>query len=261
MFPEGTYTTLDAKRAQETLLFTGGPDAALRVLIVGSCRALPYLNYIAAYNRSSGRDVFYAGYVNAADLRTTVDDKPQDFDAAANRLLSNARGFLSGVDILLCEHIENYGALNTNEREVGIRSKLHAHTKVFTVPNWNAMGVLRNDVLSLHGEKLRWELSDVEHGALAADSIAKFYRHCAMSSFPEMMLAFDTAWRAERWFWTHNHVARPFTEFIFSQWLMKLGLDPMPKEALDHTRSFDLFATPHTAVTEQDVEVLKILWK
>lgn len=263
MIPGNALTTNHAKAAQENLLRIGEPGADVHVLIVGSCRALPYLNYMLAYNRAAKRNVFHAGYVNPADLRTTTDHKPQDHLAAADRLLStpSVKKFLSGVEVLLCEHVENYGALNTCERSVGVRGHLPAHTKVSTIPNWNAMGVLRDDIYALEGH---------EHGPSgvgpdvqmkrAKASIEKFYRHCAMSAFPEMALAFDAAWKDERWFWTHNHVARPFTEFIFSQWLLKMGLDPLPSDALAWTREFDLFSTPSTRVCGQDVAVLGLRW-
>jgi hypothetical protein len=263
MFPQGTLTTNDAKAAQDSLLFVGKPDATLRVMAVGSCRALPYLNYMAAYNRFTGKNVFYAGYVNPADLRTTVQHKPQDHLQAAERLVKtpSVARFLSGVEVLLCEHVESYGALNTNARDVGIRAHLHSHTKVFIVPNWNAMGVLRDDIYALVGhEHGPGGVTSESQVLRAAHALEKFYRHCALSSFPEMALAFDEVWKTERWFWTHNHVARPFTEFIFSQWLLKMGLDPMPADCLSWTRGFDLFASSCTTACQQDVDVLGLRW-
>lgn len=255
MIPPDALTTNAAKAAQDTLLKVGEPGADVQVLIVGSCRALPYLNYLLAYNRAAKRNVFYTGYINPADLRTTTDHKPQDPLQAAERLLAtpSVKKFLSGVEVLLCEHVENYGVLNTCERSVGVRAHLHAHTKTFMIPNWNAMGVLRDDILALGGNP--------EHQReVAKASLEKFYRHCALSTFPEMAIAFDAAWKDERWFWTHNHIARPFTEFIFSQWLLKMGLDQLPSDALAWTRSFDLFATPCTQVCQQDVDVLGLRW-
>jgi len=116
MIPNNALTTNAAKAAQETLLRIGEPRADIQVLIVGSCRAVPYLNYMAAYNRAAKRNVFHAGYVNPADLRTTSDHKPQDHLAAAERLLSapSVKKFLSGVEVMLCEHVEN--ALSASAR-------------------------------------------------------------------------------------------------------------------------------------------------
>lgn len=66
MIPSNALTTNHAKAAQDNLLRIGERGADVHVLIVGSCRAVPYLNYMLAYNRAAKRNVFHAGYVNPA---------------------------------------------------------------------------------------------------------------------------------------------------------------------------------------------------
>jgi hypothetical protein len=262
-YPPDAITTNQTKAAQETMFFLGDSVRASNVvLVVGSCRAVPYLNYMQAYNRAAGKPVFAAAYVNPADLQTTATGYPQDAREAIMRLVSRDRvkDFCSEATAMLCEHVQNYGALNTTPDGWLRQVALPIYSPVFTIPNWNAMAVLQHDILELFPLTFQGRLLRHEHEKVSKNSIQKFFDHCVKSSFPEMAEVFEASWRKEKWFHTHNHVARPFTEFIFTQWLMRMGIDPMPREALEWTRSFDLFAKPCTEVTQQDREVLEIEW-
>ncbi len=209
------------------------------VLIVGSCRTVPYLNYLVNGNdgsltirRIDPCDWTFNGY----DLNSLETDE---------RILN----VLKSTNIFIHEHLVNYGMFNTAGVGKNIfQFGLDPETRI-SVPNFNDHMILEEDYRA--------------YGAVTPDGyiekgnaeILKFCGVCTMSSFPEFAQMFFDTWKSIRYFWRPNHISAAFTKAIFKLMNAKfLHLD------IGDVTDEDLFQDPHTNVTQRDRDGYGITW-
>lgn len=173
-----------------------GPE---KILIIGSCRSVPYVEYLKRANEATGGR-FTVRYIDPFSWHWNERDDFIDFEAKINSLETDPRilEILSSTAIYLHEYYDSFGMFNSsrdnpkNVYQFGLNPRLD-----ICIPNFN-------DVMILGQPK--------EDGEAALE---KFYSICRQTSFPEMEAHFRQHWRTTRFFWTHNHVSRHFTLFIF----------------------------------------------
>lgn len=224
------------------------------VILLGSCRIMPFANYFSRLNRDNRFTICVIYVVNFSE---DVSGKPTNVEEVTGRLKDNPvfTDMIKRCRWFIHEHVRNYGFLNTtgdadkNIFQLGLQPELD-----ISVPNFNDHLILAND----------W----IAYGSTTPDDyvqrgnreIERFCRLCELSSFPEMADHFRDNWKTTRFFWRPNHTASAFTLY-----LMRLMNDKFLH--LDLDESFwaaagqeDLFREPHTHVTDRDRTEYGIKW-
>lgn len=263
-------TTNDIQRCAPVYsVYSEGP-AKESILIVGSCRTVPYLNYLVRHNRMAGNP-YRIQFVEPWGFHWNEAGEFQDFDKALLYAESDERILTAFRDatIFIHEFYKNAGMFNTsvdspkNAYQFGLKPRVNV-----TIPNFHDNWILgleqvmfNHDLrnrLAVHGrvtEEIFHEMRD--HGL---EEVRKFLSVCALSDFPEMGEYFQNHWRKERLFWKGNHVSKGFTLPIF-RWMNEKFLH------LELTNDFwyqasqeDLFGNDITPMTQFDVEAYGLEW-
>lgn len=264
-------TTVETKRAKETVFTVGSDNPTETILIVGSCRANACLNYLNRYNESHGQP-FRIHFVDPNDFHWNERDELVDLEEAILRCESNQRilEVLRNTTIFLHEYYRYFGMFNTdkvafkNIYDFGLNPKID-----ICFPNFHDRFVLFQELVNVDegfrdmarrqgGNLSIGTITDMRRSGLRA--LEKFYDICSMSSFPEMAEHFAANWTKKRFFWTGNHVSRFFTLYIFERMnerFLKLNLD---REFWAGAETEDLFAKPCTPVTQFDRDAYGITW-
>lgn len=215
-----------------------GPE---KILIIGSCRSVPYVEYLKQAN--SGR--FTIRYIDPFNWHWDCLENFIDFEAKINSLETDPRilEILSSTTIYIHEFYDSFGMFNSsrsnpkNIYQFGLNPQLD-----ICIPNFN-------DVMILGKSK--------EEGEAALE---KFYGICRQTSFPEMEEYFRLHWRTTRLFWTHNHVSRHFTLFIFRLLNEKFLHLKLSDDFWNGIVSLDLLGNTPGEVTQQDRFNHKLEW-
>lgn len=235
--------TVETKKAQLAHGYYRTGDGPEKLLLIGSCRSIPYLNYLDIWNKRHGRftvtfiDPFYWNWdlnENRVDYETAINSKETDQEMLK---------LLAETQIYIHEYYQNYGMFNSspanpkNIFQFGLKPNLN-----ICIPNFQDYNVL--------GQPKEVGLSYLE----------KFYVNCRLSSFPVMADYFKANWQTKRFFWSGNHVTKEFTLFIFKQMdetFLHLGVDDwfwneIPKH--------DMYAGNPQPVTQDDRDNYGITW-
>ncbi len=211
--------------------FQSGTGPA-QVLVLGSCRLIPYVTYLGEWNKAAGN--------NQLTLRR-ID--PCDY-ISHSELETNPRvvAALRSTEIFIHEPL--------NDRRV-YHAGMNPRQDI-TVPNWHEHRVLEND----------W----TDYGAVVPpDYIARgeseinlFCAGCARSSFPEFGKLLQNTWRSIRYFWRPSYVSAAFTKAIF-----KAMNDRFLHLPIDQVTDHDSLGAPYrdvTRVTQRDRDGHGITW-
>lgn len=214
-----------------------GPE---HILILGSCRTVPFLNYL---NRANSDNRFTIRRIDPCESQVLETDE---------RVLSA----IKAADIFLHEHVANYGMLNTSrEAEKNLyQFGMDPHQDI-SIPNWHDHLVLEND-WPAYGQP-----TPENYAELGEAAIEKFCNLCRLTSFPEMEPLFWEDWRNTRYFWRPNHTSAAFTLFVFRRINLKFLKLPLDDAFWDAARQEDLFKDPHTIVTDNDVKNYGLTWR
>lgn len=242
-------STIETKEAQLKDGYYQSGSGSEQILILGSCRTIPYLSYLVRWNDSGGNNRFTIRRIDPCDWAVeNVDLKPLEND---ERILS----VLKSCDIFIHEHLANYEMFNTtrdsekNIYQFGMNPRLD-----ISIPNFHDHFILENDYASCG---IATPSDYIERGMA---EIEKFCEVCRLSSFPEFADHFRNNWRTIRFFWRPNHVSSAFSLYIFRVMNTKfLHLD-LTDEFWGVTGQEDLYRNPHTEVTQQDREAYGITW-
>lgn len=236
-------STSDTKQQQLALGFFQSGMGPVKMLIVGSCRVNPYINYLVRFNEGANR--FTIRTIDPFDWHWNAVGEMVDYEKAIeaqekNDLLLAA---LRETTIFIHEHFANYGMFNTeplapkNIYQFCLLPKLD-----ICIPNFHDVAII--------GESKEVGLASIE----------KFCAICEQTSFPEMAEHFRTNWRLRRFFWAANHVSKHFTLFIFKQMndrFLHLNLtDDFWREA----EKEDIYSATPAPVSEQDRIQWQLKW-
>lgn len=236
--------TIHTKRQQLERGYFRVGDGPEKLLIIGSCRAVPYLNYLDIWNKRHGR--FTISFIDPCSWNWNLADDRVDYKAAINSKETDPAmlELLASTQIYVHEYYANYGMFNSspsspkNIFQFGLKPQLN-----ICIPNFNDYFIL----------------GQPKESGLAA--IEKFYEVCRLSSFPEMEDHFRANWQSKRFFWSNNHVAKEFTLFIFKQMderFLHLGFDEWFWQEIP---KHDLYAAgPVINPTSEDIENHNLRW-
>lgn len=261
--------TVNTKSEQLSKGFFSVGSGKETILILGSCRSIPYMNYFNIYNNANNNqytinfiDPFYNNW-NEKDQR--VDYEEALLGCEQNDVLIEMFG---RVDIFIHEYYSNAGLFNCDKTaqkniyQFGLSPKID-----ICIPNYNDVFVLFGDIVTFDVEMRKRALQDYntigkiseetqsEIFNVSQKNLNKFYDICLKSDFPEMKTFFSENITSKRMFWTYNHITKEFSCFIFFGILKKfMGIEL--SESLSHyiCQQPDMFANNYTYLTEFDVK-------
>jgi hypothetical protein len=267
------FNTLQIKQALFDGFFHCGDDASKDVvLMVGSCRGVPHLNFLHAWNEANGRP-FSIYYIDPVDYHWDRDGNWVDVTAALERAAADPvlHALLRRTTIFIHEHFGRWGAFNTdraaavNIYQLGLAPQIDV-----CLPNWHDRFILFQSIVDFDadararaiadGPELSEETRQIfgERGTAAMDAWCEM---CALTSFPEFATYFALDARTKRLFWNHNHVTNHFTIPLFRGIAEKfLGIRP-PESFYHALYQRDMFQTAESApLTQYDIDAHGWAW-
>lgn len=250
------------QQIQNGFFKTGTGDT--KILIVGSCRCVPYLNY---FNRLNSKDIYTVYFIDPFNWNFDANDNRVDYEAVINSLETNEAmlNMLASIDIYIHEYYSQFGMFNSSKEAVKNIYQFGLNPKHdICIPNYNDVFVLFNDLLTFDQEVIKIAIQDVNvlgklseqtESVIVAKSntnLKRFYSVCRKSDFPEMEEYFKSTWKNTRMFWTYNHISSAFSLYIFEGLCRRLEILPYQSEWFEIRNLPDLFENPHTGITEYD---------
>ena len=210
----------------------GNSQGKQTVVLIGSCRIVPFLNYLRVYNAMHG-NLFELLCFNPVEMWQGPGCEVSD---GANKVLSGYR--FGKVDYLIGEHLERCGVLNTVRiSPENVFDSLGCTPAVeMRLPNWNNMHTFDAETI-MHDPKWYAKLGHAERVAYLRQETAihkeRFLSHCRESSIPQL-----EAWVSERWLtvrmgWSSSHPSHPLLWRMFECVAEKMGLHFTP-EFINH---------------------------
>lgn len=265
------FSTYDIKTQWRTVFCCGNIENPEEVILVlGSCRAVPYINYLAHYNQTRGnRFKIYA-----------IDPINFQVDMAGNalptaQLLKDLEtdkhflGILKSVTIFIHEGLSSFGILNTVRQpcvkqmassracELGTKACDVYHSEEKNIYNFGMQPEIDVAIPNFHDIRLLAAdfigVDETEAVRIGDENIDRFCRICDLSSFPEFGPWFREHYLTTRLFHSFNHVSAAFTREIFrlaNEKFLHLDLDDAFWQHPDVTA--DMYANNSTKLTELD---------
>lgn len=240
---------LRANYAAKDFVFDNG---AKKVCLVGSCRILPYLNFFRVYNHFSGHP-FELICLNPVECWTPGAP-------VADGVNNVMQGYNIGeVEWLICEHIENCGALNTVEeagqnvfKSLGCKPK----NPVIRIPNWIYMFIY--DLELAHIDKAYADLvGDERIYALrkrTEDCKNRFVGYCKATGLEGLDSWVHRSWLSTRMGWTGSHASSALAGKIFKLIAGVMGLNITQQIDRHEHFTLDHFASTGTKLTGIDYD-------
>lgn len=231
------------------------------VLIIGSCRAVPYLTYLNDWNEANGNR-FTIHFIDPFNWNWDMQENRTDYHAELIKQETNPALLetLSKTSIFIHEYYGNAEMFNCDKKaekniyQFGLNPCLN-----ITLPNFNDVFILTREIVSFDLDIRKMAIQDYNvNGKLSQQTIdaidvvrqkniQRFYDICSMTDFPEFAEIFSNHYKRKRFFWTFNHVSKTFNQLIFDLMNKKyLRLEGLKMSEVD------LFANNYTHLSEYD---------
>lgn len=275
-----SFSTYDIKEQWRKVFCCGNPESKEVILILGSCRAVPYLNYLDHYNQTHGNR-FKIFCIDPINMQVDMAGNALDTKALLTALEADKHflDILKSVTIFIHEGLSSFGILNTVREpcsksmgssracELGTKAcevyhseekNIYGHGMApeidINVPNFHDCIILVNDFAQLYPTAFATMLQ-IENYILYEGNthIARFCSICEKSSFPEFGPWFRENYLKVRLFHSFNHVSAAFTREIFrlaNEKFLHLDLDDAFWQHPDVTH--DMYANVSTKLTDLD---------
>lgn len=265
--------TVSIKSAQLTEgFFTIGSGKEV-VLIMGSCRVAPYVEYLHQWNEANGNR-FTIHSLDPFNFNWNIQDERCDYEEALSKWETDGRmlSMLSSVDIFIHEFYKNSGMFNVDKVEksiydFGMKAKIDC-----CIPNLNDYFILFKDIVSFDLELRKKAIQDInvigrlseeiqkEIYVLSQRNLNKFYEVCLKSDVPEMKYYVENNFRKDRLWHSYNHVSKYFTLALFNLVNDKYLKLAVTSDFLTQIFREDMFANSFTPLTEYDLKWYGYLW-
>lgn len=243
------------------------------ILIMGSCRTVPYLNYFNLWNTQNGNR-FTINFIDPFSWNWDIHDGRVDYMTTLTSLETNPNllKMLSEVKIFIHEYYSNAGMFNVFKDSKNIYQYGMNPVIDICVPNFNDLFILFGDIVSFDFDLRKRAIQDynVIHKlsdetcndiiSVSNNNLSKFYDVCDKSDIPHMRHYFIDNYHTKRLFWNYNHVTKNFTLPVFSHLAYKLDLNLSPSFMQEISKD-DMFANNYTYLTEHDVKYLGLKWE
>lgn len=243
------------------------------ILIVGSCRSVPYAEYLHEWNKESNR--FTICFIDPFNWNYDLNDNRIDLHEKINSLETDERilNLLKNTKIIIHEYYSNFGMFNfeksadKNIYQFGLAPEID-----ICIPNFNDNFILVNDILKFNqdlrkkveqdlnvigrvSKQTEWDIYQESHNGLE-----KFRNVCMLSDLPELLGIFTDQWDKFRFFHSYNHVSKYFTLAVFRLMNEKFLHLPITEEFWEEISQQDMFANSYTKLTDLDVKFYGFDW-
>lgn len=266
--------TVTIKQGQMQRGFAQFGSGNIHVVLIGSCRSVPYVNYILELNKIRG-EMFTIYALDPFNWNWDAADNRVDCEAAINKQENNNELLcvLKKSTIFIHEYYRNFGMFNTfkesekNIYQYGINPDID-----ICLPNFHDVFLLFNDIIRFTPALKAQAIQDfAANGSLGSETIkavtemhdanlARFYGVCEKTSFPVFAEYFKLHHLSKRMYWTYNHVGNEFTHPLFNGICEKLGIKLTPVEERRIHALPDIFANNYTKITNYDVNYFGYKW-
>lgn len=236
------------------------------ILIIGSCRSVPYVEYLYQWNiRNNNR--FTIAFIDPFNFNYDLNDNRISLEDKINSLEIDSRllDLFKTTKYFIHEHYANFGMFNVDKNntknifQFGMSPDFN-----ISIPAFNDCFILTADIVSFDvtikksaiadynvtGKLSDKTLSDIEN--VRQNNLNKFYANCAKTNFPEFAEIFKLRYKSERFFWNSNHIAKNYTLDIF-QMINNKYLDlPITADFWNQISKQDLYANNYTYLSEYD---------
>jgi len=248
--------TYDIKIKQFSVFRTGNENSKDIILIIGSCRSVPYLNYL---NKLVGHShLIY--FIDPFNYNWDENDKFCDMEAVINSLENdqNLLNIFKSTKIFIHEFYANFGLFNCsklsnkNIYQFGMNPEID-----ICIPNFHDIFILDGDFENLDAN---YRLQDDKVKYIqdnAEKNLNKFYMNCFKSSFPEFAKYFKDNWLNIRLFCSFNHISKNYTFKIFelmNEKFLKFDVN------LSSVKDIDMYSNTETKLTDIDYLAFKYNW-
>jgi hypothetical protein len=252
-------STIDLKHEQLTKGFYSIGTGIERILIIGSCRSVPYVNY---FNENNQGNQYTINYIDPFNWNWDIKDNRTEYEQVLKQCEKDDRilKMLSSTTIFIHEYYANAGMFNCNKlAEKNIYQFGLNPAMDICLPNFNDVFILTSDIVSFDIEIKKSAIQDFNViGKLSDRTISeiekvrtanldRFYSICLKSDFPEFAKIFYDNYKSTRYFHTFNHVSKVFNHKIFelicANYLHKTDFI-LPEH--------DMFANSFTSLCEYD---------
>lgn len=270
-----TVNTVNTKKEQLQSGYFKVGNGETTILILGSCRSIPYMNYFTSLNYENG-GWFNINFIDPFYHNWDESDQRVDYDKALLECEKNVSllEMLKNVDIFIHEFYNNSGMFNCDKNANKNIYQFVLNPKVdVCIPNYNDRFILFGDIVTFDAEMRKKAMQDMnviselseqtqkEIFEISQQNLNKFYQICRLSDIPEMEQYFKDNFIKRRLFWTYNHVAKDFTYFIFVKLCKKfLGIDLSEQFLRQIYQMPDMFANNYTYLTYYDVKWYGFDW-
>ncbi len=237
------------------------------ILILGSCRSIPYLNYLVLWNEMNNQR-FTIHFIDPFNHNWNTKDERTDYEWQLELCEQNEAliSMLKNVKIFIHEYYNNAGMFNCNkEAEKNIyQFGLNPEIDV-TIPNFNDVFILTADIILWNNDLKKQAIQDYNVIGKLSDqlisktkeirelNLKKFYEICQKSDFPEMEVYFSGQYQQKRFFWNSNHITKTFTLIIFKLLNDNFLHLSITKEFTDSiVNAEDMYCHIFTSLTEYD---------
>ncbi len=262
------------KQQLEKGFFTIGSGKEV-MLIMGSCRVAPYVEYLYQWNLvNDNRYTIHS--IDPFNHNWNENDERVDYMEALEKLETHGGllGMLKSVDIFLHEHYKNAAMFNCDKTaEKNIYKYGIAPSIDVCIPSFNDHFIMFADILQFDHEMRKRATQDFnvigrlsgstfqQLEAMSLKNLDKFFERCLKSDLPELAAVIKNQYKTTRYWHTYNHVSRFFTLTVFSMINEKyLHLDIKDK-FWQWIANDDMFGNSYTPLTYDDVKCHEYNWR
>lgn len=233
--------TCNIANAKGEFYWRGNPDGDV-LLILGSCRVNPYLNYLTDLHTDYKIYCIHPYAYNQEQLEGL------EHNDQLHQIFSDTKVFIK-------EYHANYGIFNTlDKHEKNIYQFGMSPDLDLTIPAWNDHFVYVNDIKE-------WckELDPDKIHQIAKANYNKFYTNCAKTDFPEVIEWFFDNFTKKRLSWNFNHITKDYSVKVFELLNSKFLKLPITNDFLDNL-NVDHLQDAKTELTNLDRDFFGYLW-
>lgn len=242
-----------------------------KVLIVGSCRVAPYVDYFDKLNTDNQFTIYS---IDPFNWNWDENNDRVDYGQALTRMETHEGllKMLSSIDIFIHEWYNNAEMFNCDKSaEKNIYKFGLSPTTDICIPNFNDYFILFADILNFDTEIRKKAIQDINVTGKISDQTTdtmyqisqnaydKFNSVCRKSDLPEMEEYFKENFKRLRLHHNFNHVTKHFTIAIFDMICNRLNIN-ITDDLWNEISSYDMFDAVFTPLTDMDIKYYGYEW-
>lgn len=257
--------TIETKQQQLTKGYFKIGSGNESILVLGSCRSVPYLNYLHDWNvKNDNRFTIF--FIDPFNWNWDINDNRVDYNEALAQCETNENiaTMLRSTTIFIHEYYTNAGMFNCNKKaEKNIYQFGLKPTIDICIPNFNDIFILTRDIVSFDMDIRKKAIADynvigrlsertlIDIDKVRESNLEKFYEICSKTSFPYFAETFKNNYKKQRMFWTFNHIAKMFSKCIFSD-IVEILKMKTTNDFWAEISKVDMYANNYTHLCEYD---------